>query len=233
MTNQTTTFDDHDPLANHILTVLEDFIDEIGARECTAHFDTVIDGKYFLKGQHLIQKPERFIEDHLVFPLLKHALGYSLRPQPKQYAPRWPRGSGIPDFAITTIPIQAAMQHDIRFFGEVKPPKKIDNARTDMQAYLDSDLDIHAVALLSDGFDWELWIRPKGQPTADLDNPVQQASLRNPLKTVRTRNMETTSYRPHTVRNNINTEAFTQFTADAVLDMIETEFDLSVTSLRH
>lgn len=229
MTNHSTTFDDHDPLANHILHVLEDFIDEIGAREFTAHFDNVVDGKHFLKGQNLIQKPERFTEDHLVFPILRQAFGYSLRPQPKQYAPRWPRRSGIPDFAITSIPIDAAMQHDIRFFGEVKPPKKIDNARNDMEHYLDSDLDIHAVAILSDGFDWELWIRPKGETIEDLDNPVQEASLRDSLKTIRTRNLQTASYRPHKVRSNIDTDTFSEFTVDAVLDVIETELDVPVT----
>lgn len=231
MTNQPTTFDDHDPLANHILNVLEDFIDAIGARECTAHFDTVVDGKYFLKGQNLIQKPERFIEDHLVFPMLRQAFGYSLRPQPKQYAPRWPRGGGIPDFAITSIPIEVAMQQDIRFFGEVKPPKKIENARNDMENYLDSDLDINAVAILSDGFDWELWIRPKGESIDDLNNPIQEASLRDSLRTVRTRNMQTASYRPHEVRNNIDTAAFSEFTVDAALDAIEAKLDVPVTSL--
>jgi hypothetical protein len=231
MTSQSTTFDDHDPLANHILNVLEDFIDEIGARECTAHFDTVVDRQYFLKGKNLIQKPERFIEDHLVFPMLRQAFGYSLRPQPKQYAPRWPRGGGIPDFAITSIPIEAAMQQDIRFFGEVKPLKKIENARSDMENYLDSDLDIHAVAILSDGFDWELWIRPEGESIDDLDNPVQKASLRDSLRTVRTRNMQTESYRPHKVRSNINTEAFSEFTVDTVLDVIETELNVPVTHL--
>jgi len=51
MTNQSTTFDDHDPLANNILHVLEDFIDEIGTRECTAHFETVVDGKTFSKAR--------------------------------------------------------------------------------------------------------------------------------------------------------------------------------------
>lgn len=231
MTSQSTTFDDHDPLANDILHVLNDFIDEIGARECTAHFNSVVDGKRFLRGKNLTQKPERFIEDHLVFPILEQAFGYSLRPQPKQYAPRWPRSSGIPDFAITSIPIKAAMQHDIRFFGEVKPPKKIENARTDMETYLDTDLDIHAVAILSDGFDWELWIRPKGETTEDLDNPIQEASLQDSLKTVRTRNMQTVSYRPHKVRTNIDTEAFSKFTVDAVLNVIEAELEIPVTHL--
>lgn len=231
MTNRSTTFDDHDPFSNNILHVLEDFIDEIGVRECTAHFDTVVDGKYFLKGQNLIQEPERFIEDHLVFPMLRQSFGYSLRPQPKQYAPRWPRGGGIPDFAITSLPIEAARQHDIRFFGEVKPPKKMENARNDMENYLDSDLDIHAIAILSDGFDWELWIRPKGESIVDLNNPLQEASLQDSLRTVRTRNMQTASYRPHKVRSNIDTEAFSEFTVDAVLDVIETKFGVPVTDL--
>lgn len=121
MSDRSTTLDDHDPLAHAILKVLEDFIYEVGVRECTAHFDKVVDGKYYLKGKHLVQKPERFTKDHLAFPMLRQVFGYSLRPQPKQYAPRWPRGGGVPDFAITSVPIDAAMQNDLRFFGEVKP----------------------------------------------------------------------------------------------------------------
>lgn len=230
MGNQPTTFDDHDPLAYDILQVLEDFIDEIGSRECTAHFDKVVDGRYYLKGKNLIQQPERFIEDQLVFPILHEALGYSLRPQPKQYAPRWPRSSGVPDFCITSIPIDAARQNDIRFFGEVKPPKNIENAQNDMVDYLDSDLDVHAVAILTDGFEWELWVRPKGESVADLDNPYAEADLKNSLKTVRTRNMKTVPYQPHKVRNNINSEAFSDFTLNAVLDTIETEFDVETTT---
>lgn len=229
MSDHSTTLDDHDPLAHAILKVLEDFIDEVGARECTAHFDKVVDDKYYLKGKHLIQTPERFTEEHLVFPMLRQVFGYSLRPQPKQYAPRWPRGGGVPDFAVTSVPIPAAMQNDLRFFGEVKPPKKIENARNDMIDYLDSDLDVHAVALLTDGFDWELWIRPKGESVADLDNPYAEADLKDSLKTVRTRNMKTAPYRPHEVRNNINSEAFSDFTLDAVLETIGTEFDVDTT----
>jgi hypothetical protein len=81
------------------------------------------------------------------------------------------------------------MQNDVRFFREVKSPKKIQKARNDMQNYLDSDLDIHAIAILTDGFDWELWVRPRNHSTEDLDNPYAEASLREPLKAVRTRNM--------------------------------------------
>lgn len=228
MSPQTTTFDDHDPLAHNILTVLEEFIDEIGDRECTTHFDNVVDGNYFLKGKHLIQKPERFTEDHLVFPLLRHAFGHSLRPQPKQYAPRWPKGGGVPDFAITSVPIGVAMENDLRIFGEVKPPKKIENARTDMREYLDSDLDVHAVAILSDGFDWELWLRPRGDSIANLNNPYAEASLRKPLQIVQSRNKVTTPYRSYEVRDEIDTEAFSNFTADAISNLIEEKLDVTL-----
>lgn len=226
MSNEPTKIEDHDPLAYDTLQALEAFIDEIGERECTAHFDKVVDGKCRLKGKHLIQKPERFTEEHLVFPMLRQVFGYSLRPRPKQYAPRWPRRGGIPDFCITSIPIDVAMQEDLRVFGEVKPPKKIENARNDMEGYLDSDLDVNAIAILTDGFDWELWVRPKGEAVDDLQNPYATASLREPLKTVRTRNMKMPRYQPHNVRNNIDTESLSDFTVDRILRVIESEFGI-------
>ncbi len=226
MPEHPTTFDDHEPLALPILKVLEDFIDEIGARGCTGHFDKVVDGKYYLKGKHLIQTPERFIEDELVFPMLREALGYSLRPQPKQYAPRWPRSGGIPDFAITSLPVNIAMQNDVRFFGEVKPPKKIKNARNDMKEYLDSDLEVHAVALLTDGFEWELWFRQKGEAFSEKDKPYAEASIRDSLRTVQSRNKVTEPYQPHQVRMDIDTEGFSAFTVDSVLTTIEEKFDV-------
>lgn len=122
------------------------------------------------------------------------------------------------------------MQNDLRFFGEVKPPKKIENAQTDMEDYLNSDLDVHAVAIPTDGFEWELWVRPKGESVTDLENPYAEADLTDSLKTVRTRNMKTARYQPHKVRNNINSEAFSEFTLDAILDTIETEFGVDTTT---
>lgn len=61
-----TSIDDHSRLAHDILVVLENFIDEIGNRGCTAHFNKVVDGKYYLHGEHLTQQPERFLEELLV-----------------------------------------------------------------------------------------------------------------------------------------------------------------------
>jgi hypothetical protein len=136
------------------------------------------------------------------------------------------KSGGIPDFCVTTVPINVAMQNDLRFFGEMKPPKKIGNARNDMEGYLDSDLDIHAIAVLSDGFDWEIWVRPRNHATEDLNNPYAKASLRETLKTVRTRNMSIDSYRPHEVRPQIDVDGFSAFESDAVMRVIENEFDL-------
>lgn len=228
MTNRPTTIDDHDPLAHDIFQVIEQFIDEIGNRGCTGHFDNVVDDNKYLKGKPLVQKPERFMEEELVFPILEDALGYSLRTQPKQYAPRWPRKGGIPDFCITSIPIETAMQNDLRFFGEVKAPKKIQQARSQMVEYLESDLDLHAIAILSDGFDWELWVRPRNTPIDELDNPYAAASLQDSLNTVKKRNMVAESYRPHQARNQIDVDGFSDFEVDAVLEIVEDEFDIGL-----
>jgi len=225
-----TTFDDHDPLAYDILEVLEEFIDEIGRRGCTGHFENVITGKRELHGRYLIQRPERFIEDHLVHPILTGPLGLSIRPQPKQYAPPWPRQSGVPDFCVTSVPIQHAMDNELRVFGEVKRPKHIETAEADMEDYLRKEENLHALGILSDGLTWQLWIRPKGEPLDNLDNPYVEASLRDPLKTVRTRNNTTAPYQPHKVRNNIDTDVFSSFTVDAMLGVIETEFGVDTSS---
>lgn len=225
MNSEETKIDDHSPLAHDILKVLESFIDELGQRGCTGHFNKVIDDNYLLKGKHLTQQPERFLEEHLVFPILEDAFDYSLRPQPKKYAPRWPR-SGVSDFCVTSIPVEVAKQNDIRFFGEVKPPKKIERARNDMEAYLQDDIDLNAIAILTDGFDWELWVRPRNTEFDNLDVPYAEANLKEPLKQVRTRNMTVEPYRPFQVRNDIDSDAFSAFSKDSIRGIISDKFDI-------
>lgn len=229
MTGRPTEIDEHDPLAYNTLKVLKGFVDEIGHRGCTAHFAKVVAGQYRLKGKYLVQTPERFIEDHLVFPLLDGPLGHEIRPQPKQYAPRWPRDGGIPDFCLTTIPIDTARAADVRVFGEVKPPKHIGKARRDMADYLNKDLELDAITILTDGFDWELWVRPHGQ-SVDLDDdaPSAAVSLRDPLRAIQARNMEVDSDSSYDVRNRIDTEALVSFSAEAVREVVAIEFDKSL-----
>ena len=225
MTNSKTTLDDHTELSRKLLRVLEDFVDEIGKRSCTAHLETVLNDGHFLKGKNLGQKPERFIEDNLIFPTL-HVLDHELRPRPVQYAPRWSHGRGIPDFALTTIPISKAKQSDIRLFGESKPPNKLNYARQDMETYLNKDLDFHAISLLTDGIEWELWIRPRNEELSDKFVPYMTASLRDALMTVKNRNLEQEPYNKHNARSQIDTEQFDNFTHEGIVDIIHDKFEL-------
>lgn len=160
MVEQETTLDDHSDLSRRLLIDIENFVDEIGHRGCTTLLDDVLTDGCYLKGKQLGQLPERFIEDHLIFPVLE-TLGHNLLPRPVQYAPRWSHGRGIPDFALTTVPVEAAKQHNVRLFGEAKAPNKLKYAQEDVEDYLNKDLDFHAVAILTDGIDWELWIRAR------------------------------------------------------------------------
>lgn len=232
MSSKETTLDDHSDLSRALLKDVEEFIKTVGNRNSTGHFDSVTtDGKY-LKGRHIGQKPERFIEDHLIFPVLR-TLGHSLRPQPVQYAPKWPKNSGIPDFSLTTIPTEIAKSADFRLFGESKTPNKLQYARNDVKEYLKQDLDFHAVVLLTDGIEWELWIRPQNQSLSDDYTPYREASLRDALGSSKALNMEITPRHPYHIRKQIDVDAFSKFGASAILDLIQEEFGFDFTEYIH
>lgn len=235
MTDRDTTLNDHSELSRALLNDIEAFIDEVGTRGCTTHLESVTSDGTYLKGSKLSQKPERFVEDHLIFPVLQ-TLGHTVRPQPIQYAPKWNHGRGIPDFALTTIEPDVAKEHGVRLFGEAKPPNKLDYARQDVNEYLRKDLDFHAIAVLTDGINWELWIRPRNEPLpVDDDNgyePDATADLRDALGDVKARNLENHSYHPYDARGKLDDEAFSKFTAGSVMDTIQEEFDVSIPEAR-
>jgi hypothetical protein len=68
-------------------------------------------------------------------------LNHTLRPRPKQYAPRWPKQGGIPDFALATISVETARINDLRLFGESKPLNEHHRAHEEVEEYLQSDHD--------------------------------------------------------------------------------------------
>ena len=222
MVDHETTLQDHSNLARKLLITLEEFVDEIGKRGCTAHLESVIAEGHYLKGKNLGQRSERFIEDHLIFPVLQ-ILDHTVLPRPVQYAPRWTHGRGIPDFALTTIPIDTAKERHVRLFGESKPPNKLQYAREDVQMYLKKDIDLHAVAVLTDGIDWELWLRPRNEKLAEESTPIAVASLQTALATVKARNMEEEPYNKHYAREQIDDDSFAQFTAAAILETLTVE----------
>lgn len=227
MNGDDTSLTDHHDLSRKLLNDVEAFIDEIGVRGCTSHLEQVTHRDKLLKGRKLGQQPERFVEDNLVFPVLR-SLDHSIRPRPKQYAPRWNLGRDIPDFCLTTIPPETAKDQDIRLFGEVKSPNKLHYAREDIREYLAKDLDFHAVTVLTDGIQWELWLRPKEQPLEDDDTPYRSASLREALGSAKARNLHDESYHPHHVRGLIDHDDFSQFTPRLMRDTIQKEFGVDV-----
>lgn len=228
MNTRETELFDHSDLSRRLLHDLEAFIDEIGARGCTTHLEEITtDGKY-AKGKQLGQKPERFIEDYLIFPVLR-TLGHSLIARPVQYAPRWSHGRGIPDFALTTVPTDQAKDSHVRVFGESKSPNKLHYAREDVKEYLNKDLDFHAVAILTDGIEWELWVRHRRQAMVDENMPYKTASLQSVLTDIKRRNIERESYYPHESRKKLDTEEFVEFTDTAILKIMKTEFDIDTT----
>lgn len=227
MTERETTLSEHSELSRRLLRVLEEFVDEIGDRGCTTHLDAVLNDGYLLKGKKLGQEPERFIEDHLIFRILR-VLGHELRPRPVQYAPRWSHGRGIPDFAITSIPVSTVKQNNLRVFGESKPPNKLDYAREDIEDYLNKDLDFHAVAILTDGVDWELWVRPRNEELSGQFTPYAVASLRDALVIVKNRNFEQEHYHKHDARNRIDTAQIEDFTATGLTDILEDPLGLEL-----
>lgn len=92
---------------------------------------------------------------------------------------------------------------------------------------------LHAVAVITDGIEWELWIRPRNEPLSDGSEddepePHATASLRDVIGEVKSRNIENESYHAHAARNLIDAEAFEDCTASSVLDTARTEFGIDV-----
>lgn len=132
MAGDDTRLEDHSDLSRKLLNDIEALVDEIGNRGCTCHLEEVTHPNKYLKGRKLGQQPERFVENNLVFPILR-SVSHSIHPRSEQYAPTWNLGRNIPDFCLATIPPETAKEQDIRLFGEVKPPNKLYYAREDVR----------------------------------------------------------------------------------------------------
>lgn len=222
METEKTIISEHSNLAAKLLKNLENFVDEVGKRGCTTHFADVLENEGHLEGVDLTQEPERFTEDHLIFPVLR-SLGHDYRPRPTRYAPRWPDNRGTPDFALETLPVEVSKRNDIRLFGEAKAPNQLGDAHNDVREYLAADLDYHAVVLLTDGIEWELWTRPRGADSG-YHTPVAKASLSSALETVLRRNKECETYVRHEVREDLDEVTFGGFLSDDVLEIVEEQF---------
>ncbi|WP_337653132.1 hypothetical protein [Halomontanus rarus] len=143
---------DHSGTAEQLLRVLENFADEFLRRGVPVHLNQVINEGQNINGKKIGQEPERFVEEHLIWPSLE-AFGYEYWPQPYYY-PRWDRLT--PDFGVQNF----ECGFDCTVFGEVKVPNNFDEAKRNIYQYLNSDRDEPAIAFATDGVKWRIFARP-------------------------------------------------------------------------
>jgi hypothetical protein len=184
---------EHSPARQRVFRVLERFVDAFSERNAPAHLIEVLDDNKYLKGDELGQKPERFVEDNLIWGVLS-ALNYDYLPRPCGY-PRWDRST--PDFAVTNLDIG----DECSTIGEVKTLNKFRYAEKNIVSYLRSDLDTHSVAFATDGIYWRIYFR--GRKTDEI-RLVAESSFRSCLESMVKRYMENQEYNSHELRSELS-----------------------------
>lgn len=129
-----------DALSQNLVRVIERFIRVLNEQAGEKHAANVILDGAILQGRELEQKPERFIEEKLIDPVMR-VLKYEPRFQPTGFSGL---GGRYPDFT--------ALNLGVTNFGEVKKPGEIDNARKDSFEYLSMATDRPIVGIATDGF---------------------------------------------------------------------------------
>lgn len=144
-----------DARSQNLVRAIEQFVRVLNKQAGKKHAANVLLEGAVLQGKELEQKPERFIEEELIGPVLQ-VLGYDPRFQPTGF--NGLRGR-YPDFT--------ALNLDVTNFGEVKKPGKIENARKESFEYLMMATDRPIVGIATDGFVWILHTATKSdeQPT--------------------------------------------------------------------
>jgi len=184
-----TSITDHSGLAEQLLRVYENFADEFSRRDVPVHLFTVArEGKY-LKGKKLEQHPERFVEQHLIWPTLE-LLGYEFWTQPYGY-PKWDKKR--PDFTIKNFDCGA----ECVVIGEVKTPNKFEYAEEQIEDYLKSDLEEATVGIATDGVRWKVEARP--EKSTELSEIVD-VDFREVVCKLPSRHEERESYPSHRTR---------------------------------
>ncbi len=150
--SQATSITDHSWYAQRVLSILEHFADEFAKRGAPTHFEQIATNEVSIQGKKIGQEPERFVEEHLIWPILE-AFGYEYWPQPYYY-PRWDRLT--PDFGIRNFDSKV----DCTVFGEVKTPNNVNEAQENITEYLNSDCAEPAIAFATDGIFWRVVARP-------------------------------------------------------------------------
>ena len=128
-----------------LFTCVEGFLNEFERRGVsTKRLTAVIENGDNLQGTDIGQQPERFIEDHLVFPILA-ALGYEVTPRPNSVAVG--DEDEYPDFRVDNLSESV--------IGENKSINDAATAKTELQSYLNAEQ--HEYGFATDGFEWGVY----------------------------------------------------------------------------
>lgn len=142
------------------------FLGELDERNVSSdRLGEIIEENEELRGTDIRQFPERFVEDHLIWPIL-NILGYAVTSRPNS-----PAGGDdeYPDFRVDNLPANV--------IGENKAVNDINTAKSELLSYLDSAR--HEYGIATDGFEWGLYeLKERNSGRVTLDLVVESQSLK-------------------------------------------------------
>lgn len=192
--------------SQNLVRVIERFIRILNDQAGKKHTANVILKGAILQGRELEQKPERFIEDELIDPVMR-VLGYEPRFQPTGFEGLDGR---YPDFTALNI--------DVTNIGEVKKSGKIKHARKESFEYLTMATDRPILGIATDGFVWILHTATKSDTQPTYTHHVALHDLFRKIRLEQTQSKAKRRSRTHL--RNLCRGFVSQFNANYVEDLI-------------
>lgn len=192
--NSTPSITEHSGLAEQLLRVYENFADEFSHRDAPVHLSNIAREGRYMKGKHLGQHPERFVEQYLIWPTLE-LLDYEFWAQPYGY-PKWDKKR--PDFAVKNFDCGV----ECAVIGEIKTPNKFEYAEKQIKNYLRSDLEEATVGVATDGVRWK--IEARAEKSTELIE-IADVDFREVIRKLPCRHEEQESYPKHSTRQDLKT----------------------------
>ncbi|NUB91682.1 hypothetical protein HT576_11720 [Haloterrigena sp. SYSU A121-1] len=196
----------NDARSQNLVRAIERFIRILNEQAGEKHAAKVVLDGAVLRGSELNQKPERFIEEELIDPVMQ-VLGYEPRFQPTGF-----KGLGVrqPDFT--------ALNLDVTNFGEVKKPGKIENAREESFEYLTMATDRPIIGIATDGFVWILHTATKSDEQPTYTHHVALHDLFKKIRLEQTQPRAERRSRPHL--RDLSRDFVSQFNASYIETLV-------------
>lgn len=198
-----------DARAQNLVRVVEDFVQSLNEQAGEDHAaDVLLDGAV-LQGRELEQRPERFIEEELIDPVLR-VLGYRPRFQPTGFDGL---GGRYPDFT--------ALNLDVTNFGEVKTPGGITDARKESFEYLSMADARPIVGVATDGFVWILHSATEPDETPAYTHHATLRELFRKIRLEQTQPKAERRSRPHL--RDLSRDFVSEFSIDSITSLVTDE----------